>query len=66
MKLFEEREKRRSVGNRPKALQTFDSDRREAERSSEVVRKSGISSGSNLSYSYQFSKGISGLKTLSP
>ena len=65
MKLLEEREKRRSPGARPKALEVLDSDKREAERRAEEVRKTGSSSNKNLYYSYQLSKGISGLKSLS-
>ena len=56
MQLMEERERRRSAGNGPKSLQTFDSDRRDAVRSSESQMKSANSSGSNLSYSHQLSK----------
>ena len=65
IKLLEEREKRRLLEGRPKALEVLDSDKREAERRAKEVRSTGSSSNKNLSYSYQLSKGISGLKALS-
>ena len=67
VKLLKEREKRRSLGARPRVLETLDTDRREAEKASAAGRKSDSSSSlsKNLSYAYQLSKGISGLKSLS-
>ena len=58
VKLIEEREKRRSLGARPRVLETLDTDRREAEKGSEAGRKSDSSSSlsKNLSYAYQLSK----------
>ena len=58
MRLMEEREKRRSLGSRPRVLETLDSDKIEADRSSRAERSSGSSSNRNLSYSYQLRKGI--------
>ena len=65
MKLLEEREKRRSLGARPKVLEVLDSDRREAEKKAEGRRKQESSSTRNLSYSYQLRKGLSGMRSLS-
>merc|ERR1712175_35058 len=61
MKLLEEREKRRSLGARPRVLEILNSDLRD--RSSGNDRNAGSSSSRNLSYSYQLRKGISGLKS---
>ena len=50
MKLLEEREKRRSLGDRPKVLELLDSDKRDAEKKAEGRRKQESSSTKNLSY----------------
>ena len=67
IKLLEEREKRRSLGARPKVLENMNSDSREVVKSlaagSNPENSSSLSK--NLSYAYQLSKGISGLRSLS-
>ena len=71
VKLLKEREKRRSIGARPKVLESMDSNKVEASRSKEKVpetnkRQDGAASrDKNLSYADQLSRGISGLVSVS-
>ena len=63
MRLLEEREKRRSLGARQKALEILNSEKRK-ESTNSVFTDTG-SSDRNISYAYQLSKGLAGLKSLS-
>ena len=66
MRLLEEREKRRSLGARPKALESLDSSKKEASKPTDNDKQDGAADlKKSLSYANQLSRGISGLKAVS-